>query len=133
MEDFAMTGQHYGRHLRIVLEEAAPVSWNTLYKQDHWSKRTEQVDAVRLEVMAALHELAVFPDTFLRPVHITITAYKRNRPIDADNVAAKLYIDALKACGLLVDDNPHWLYGVTTISRADAANPRIEIDVMEVA
>ena len=121
------------RTLSIVLDEAIPVSWNALYAQGHWARRSEMVDAVRIQVMAALHALPTYPDTFLRPVHVTIRSYKKARAIDADNVAAKLYIDALKACGVLVDDDPRYVDSVTTVSRVDKAKPRVEIDVQEVA
>ena len=121
------------RTLSIVLHEAIPVSWNALYAQGHWARRSEMVDAVRIEVMAALHALPTYPDAFERPVHVTIRSYKRARAIDADNVAAKLYIDALKACGVLVDDDPRYVDSVTTVSRVDKAKPRVEIDVQEVA
>lgn len=132
-DDYALIGQRYGRHLRVVLEMPKSVSWNDLLRKNHWQV-TEVTDVVRLEVMAALHELAVWPEPFSAPVHITITNYKGNkRWLDADNIPAKLYIDALKLNGVLVDDNPSFLCGVTTISRIDAAWPRIEIDIMEVA
>lgn len=122
-----------GRRMHLVLRDAVPVSWNALYAGRHWTQRAELVDTVRIEVMAALHELVVYPDTFLTPVHITIISYKRSRPVDADNIMAKVYIDALKLCGLLVDDNPTWLAGVTTVSRVDREYPRIEITIEEVA
>ena len=132
IDDYARVGNRYGRHLRIVLEDAVPVSWNKLLRQNHW-RVTEASDAIRLEVVAALHELAGYPEPFSRPVHIIIVSYKRARPIDADNIMAKLYIDALRGAGLLVDDDPAHLAGVTTISRVDRDYPRIEIDIQEVA
>jgi len=133
VNDYTLLGQRYGRHLRIVLQDAAPVNWNPTYAGQHWSKRVEHADRVRIEVMAALHELAIWPEPFTGPVHIIVAAYKSGRKMDADNVGAKWYVDALKMNGLIADDNPDCVWAVTTISRVDRDNPRIEIDVMEVA
>lgn len=133
LEDFLRIGSRYGRHLRIVLPDAVSPSWNPTYAGRHWSNRVEEVDRARIEMMAALHELAIWPETFMRPVHIIVSLYKESHPLDCDNVMAKYYIDALKLNGIIVDDGIKWVVAVTTISRVDREYPRIEIDVQEVA
>ena len=99
--------------LTIVLDGERAPSWNVLYAGQHWSKRKAMRDAAHLVVRAALP-----PDArlFDAPVDVTVTACYPRQPIDADNVSAKLYLDALKGV-ILRDDNPRWVRSVTTISK----------------
>lgn len=127
-----MMSEAIARRLHLVIPEANPVSYNGLLRR-HYRVVTEAIDAVRVEIMVCLHELAVYPEPFSRPVHITITSYKPPQPLDADNVPAKLYVDALRAAGVLVNDNPKYVDGVTTYGRVDRDYPRIEITIEEVA
>lgn len=51
-----------------------------------------------------------------KPVHIQILATMKNKPLDPDNVCAKLYIDGLVG-HVLKDDNYKNVLSVTTASR----------------
>ena len=110
--------------IRLVLEGERPCSWNKFYSGMHWRKRATEADRVHVIVRAAID-----PDTvqlFDAPAHITVTAYFKNRPLDPDNICAKLYVDGLTRW-LIVDDSPQYVASVTTISRVDKARPRVEI------
>lgn len=111
--------------MKIVLQGHKPVSWNRIATL-HYRKYQELRDEVMLLTMAATN-----PDTppMLQPVWITITAYN-SKPLDADNVAAKLYIDALRKRGLLLDDDPRYVRGVEL--RSECGDPRVEISICAV-
>jgi len=111
--------------MKIVLEHERPVSWNMAYAGRHWSKRKADADAVHLLVRAAIPRNA---RQYSEPVDIVVTAYFASRPLDADNIMAKLYIDGLVG-RLLVDDNPKWVRSVKTVSLVDRRRPRVEIDI----
>ena len=68
---------------------------------------------------------------YSHPVAITITAYFKGRQLDPDNIASKFYIDGLKGW-LITDDTPKYVDSVTTRSRVDKLNPRIEIELKEI-
>lgn len=111
----------------IVLPGERPQSWNTYYSGAHWSKRQAEVNRVRQVVRAALTGNET---PYQQPVEIDIVAYFKNRPLDPDNIAAKLYIDALKGW-LLQDDTPQCVSSVTTTSMVDKANPRLVIVILD--
>src|ERR1043165_2326061 len=101
------------------------MSWNKLYSGAHWSLRYVEAERV--------HELIREKSKGFKlldgPVDIEITAYFRTRPLDADNVMSKYYVDGLK--GILIrDDTPEYVRSVKTKSRRDLLRPRIEIEVM---
>lgn len=111
----------------IVLPGERPTSWNKYYSGAHWSERRDEVNRVRQVVRAAL---TGNEEPYPFAVKIEITAYYDNHPLDCDNLAAKLYIDALKGW-LLRDDTPQCVRSVTTASFVDKANPRVEIVIMD--
>lgn len=98
-----------------ILGERAP-GWNSTLRV-HWAKRDELVRAIwfRLCVQAREHEI------FMCPVDVHVVATFKGTPLDSDNIAAKLYIDALKG-PLLLDDNPKYVRRVTTESKKGKAN-----------
>lgn len=112
---------------KIVIPGERPQSWNGLYSgKVHWSARSAEKDRVRQVVRAAvdMDQAAVQA----RPVEISLVAFFQKRPLDADNIAAKLYIDALKGI-FIEDDSPKYVSAVTTASRIDRKNPRVEIEI----
>lgn len=111
----------------ITLHGVKCPSWNTLYSQNHWSKRRALADEMHLLVRAAID-----PDSepFDVPVDITVTAYYKGALVDADNVASKLLIDGLKG-RVLRDDNPTWVRSVTTMSR-ESKRPYVVIELTPV-
>jgi len=64
-------------------------------------------------------------------VEIEVVGYFDKRPLDSSNVAGKLYEDALKGW-LIEDDSIKHVAGLTTRSRIDKVNPRVEIILTEV-
>lgn len=64
-------------------------------------------------------------------VDIIITAYFDKRPMDSDNIGAKLYIDPLKFI-VITDDNPKYVRRVSVQSEMDRANPRLEIEILPI-
>jgi Holliday junction resolvase RusA-like endonuclease len=91
----------------------------------HYRKYQALRDEVLLLTMAATEADA---EMYRNPVWLFITAYNR-KPLDADNVAAKLYVDALRKRGLLKDDDPRYVRGVALQSKV--GDPRVEITIRE--
>jgi len=124
--------------MKITLEGEKPMSWNTLYSGQHWSHRAAEAQRVHTMVKYARRSVAGSEQvyalrdnpTFPSSVDITITAYFKNRPLDADNIASKFYIDGLKGW-LIKDDSPEYVRSVTTVSKIDNENPRVEIEIEE--
>lgn len=84
--------------------DGAPMSWNVLYASPHWSVRRRIVGAIREQVYYAVVGGLGSPVEMLdSPVDVSIVAYS-SRPVDADNICAKVYIDGLVGL-LLPDDN----------------------------
>jgi len=107
----------------IILEDVRPPSWNQFYSGVHWAKRKQMADEAHILTRAALPRDC---ELFTSPVDITITVYFSGRPLDCDNIAAKLYIDGL--CGhVLQGDSPRYVSSVTTMSLIDKEQPRVEI------
>lgn len=67
------------------------------------------------------------PSPFSGAVTITITAHFKNKPVDCDNVCAKLYIDPLKG-RIIYDDTPEYVSSVTLVSVVDGKN-WVEIEI----
>lgn len=110
--------------------DGAPISWNELYASPHWSVRKRIADAVHDRVWLAVAETLGLPTEMLDvPVDISIIAYSR-RPVDADNICAKVYIDGL--VGLLIpDDNYKIVRSVFLASEyCGRDNERVVISVM---
>ena len=120
--------------MKIVLPNERPVSWNKIYESRHWIFRKTLANSVHRKVIRRLEQMGYRPldktKMFTKPVEIDVTAYFKNRPLDADNIGAKLYIDALKFI-CIMDDGPKYVRSVTTKSRVDTLNPRVEIEIKE--
>ena len=108
----------------VITDERCP-SWNSYYSGKHWAQRKAEVDRIHLLVRSLIDPITV--EMFRVPVHITITAHYKSKPVDPDNVCAKPYIDALKGW-IIADDTLHYVKSVTTKSCLSNQN-RVEIDV----
>jgi hypothetical protein len=122
----------------ITIKNEKPMSWNELYSGKHWSNRADE--AKRVHELVRYSPCVISEDQFVagtqdhlysHPVAITITAYFKGRQLDPDNIASKFYIDGLKGW-LITDDTPKYVDSVTTRSRVDKLNPRIEIELKEI-
>lgn len=116
--------------VQITLPGERPPSWNDSYAGQHWTKRQTVIDRVRMAVRAALDPEQVTP--FIDPVDVTVTVYFDRQPLDADNIPAKLYIDALKGW-IIADDDGRYVRSVRTVTEVDRDAPRVVIDVRAVA
>lgn len=119
------------RAVTIVLPGERPVSWNSLYASRHWAVRKAAADNAHAAVMAACSVPPVEPFAALR-VDILVYALFDKRPYDSDNIPAKLYIDGLRAAGVLDNDTIRYVRYVATCAAIDADNPRVEIEIREV-
>ena len=112
--------------MKIIINNERPKSWNEYYAGKHWSIRATEAERV--------HQLIQYMSKkgiFVGQVDIVMTVYFKNRPLDADNIASKFYIDGLKG-RVIEDDNPKYVRSVKTVSLVDKENPRVEIELMEV-
>lgn len=116
--------------VQITLPGERPPSWNDSYAGQHWTKRQVVVERVRMAVRAAIDPDQCQP--FTEPVEIAVTVYFASKPQDADNIPAKLYIDALKGW-IIADDDGRYVRSVTTVTELDARRPRVVIDVRPVS
>lgn len=129
-----MPKKDYQKEIKIVLEGERPSSWNKIYASRHWIFRKELADSVHRKVVRELEKMGFKPmgeSIFKELVDILVVAYFKNRPIDPDNIGAKLYIDPLKFT-LIQDDTRKFVRNVTTRSEIDAENPRVEITITQV-
>lgn len=124
----ALPGQ---RVAQIVLSGVRPVSWNSIYASRHWAVRKAAADNAHAAVMAACSVPPVEPFVGRR-VDILVYALFDKRPYDSDNIPAKLYIDGLRAAGVLDNDTIRYVRYVATCAAVDAENPRVEIEIREV-
>ena len=114
---------------KLILEGERPVSWNGYYAGSHWSVRDKEARRVHAITRAALDpELPMFDGV----VSVLITAYVKSKPMDCDNLAAKLYIDALQGWWI-ENDTPDYIDSVTTRVEVDTLSPRVEIVVKQVS
>lgn len=121
--------------MKIILQKERPISWNKYYSGMHWSERNDEALRVHdLVTLSAYEQLKAKGKmkVFKVPVNITVTVYFDKSLQDADNIASKLYIDGLKYL-LLTDDSPDWVRSVTTVSKKDGKNPRMEIEIEPVS
>lgn len=115
-----------GQYVAILLPDERPPSWNDSYAGQHWSKRKAEADRVHMAVRAAIDPDQVV--MFAEPVNVTVTVFFAERALDADNIPAKLYVDALKGW-VIVDDDRRYVRSVTTVTEVDTEAPRVVIEV----
>ena len=116
--------------MTIILHGERSPSQNTYYSAPHWSTRSRLARQIHGTVRRRLMAMGIEPGTTCnRRVDIEVIGYFDQRPLDSDNVCAKIYIDALRGW-LLEDDSPRWVRRVTTESRV-SMDPRVEITLIE--
>lgn len=98
-------------------------SWNALYKANKWARK-KIVDDER-EALGFLLKGKFPPQK--EKVDITIRQFGK-RPIDSDNVCAKLWVDSLKDIGVLVNDTPKYLGWVHT--KSEKGEPKTIIEIL---
>lgn len=98
----------------LTIDDWRPVGLNLLLRS-HWGKRARLKRLDRETV--AVHALAqrVPRATARRRVSVSVECHKT--PPDADNLLKSL-LDALTACGLIIDDSPAWCeLGAVAVAR----------------
>ena len=110
----------------IVLNNERPPSWNAWYSGKHWAERNAEATRVHAIVRQKLYGYEMLD----YPVDIIVTVFFNRNPQDCSNIAAKFYEDGLVGI-LLVDDSPKHVSSMTTVSRIDKKNPRVEIRIEE--
>ena len=113
----------------LLLEGERPMSWNTLYEQTHWGKRKEEADRVHWLVKLETKNQGL-DKVAIGPVDITVTAFFDKRPLDADNICAKMYIDGLIGWAI-ENDSYKYVKSVKTVTCIDRDNPRMVIEISE--
>lgn len=110
-----------------------PPTWNKFYAGKHWTVRSKMKDRIRRAVTEAVAEQygENIPQFRGKPVDVTVRAYYKHHPADSDNIADKLYIDALVEIGIIVDDDPRYVRLTTTQSIPNAPEFSVEIQVTQ--
>jgi Endodeoxyribonuclease RusA len=109
--------------IRIPNERPAP--WNTFYSQMHWASRSKE--AYRVHVLVACY--CQDTEMFSVPVDVRIRVGFNKRPLDVDNVCAKLYIDGMK--GLLIADDTLKYVRSVLVEAERSKEAFVEITVVE--
>lgn len=104
--------------LTITLPDVCPPSWNRFYAGMHWAERKRIADEAHALIRCYL-PFDWQPITV--PVSIRYDAYQV-RPLDADNIPAKVYTDGLVAAGVLLSDDWRHVRAVTTATHKASEN-----------
>lgn len=102
--------------VKITIPDHRTVGWNYLYQVAHWRKRKMIADEIHTLVFVFCRNLHLEP--IKKRVSIELVAHA-TRPLDPDNICAKLYIDGLVKAKVLEDDNRKFIEEVTLISEKD--------------
>ena len=87
----------------ITIPNHKAVGWNFyIHKTGHWARRGEVSNTIHQLVIAYVTCQKIKPIDYR--VDITITAHSK-KPLDPDNICAKLYIDGLVLSSVLKDDS----------------------------
>lgn len=108
------------------------MSWNKIYSTQRYFYRKILVDQIHKQVLYALisQKIARFP--FKGRVDVVIDAYFKSRPLDPDNIPAKIFIDGAKDY-LFKDDTMRFVRKVTTESHIDKpGEERVELTFVEI-
>lgn len=113
--------------MQIVLENERAQSWNNYYAGAHWTKRRKEAERVHWLVRSAIvdyvTQYAPPPQIkFTEPVEIAVIARYKTKPVDVDNVMVKLYIDGLRAAGVIADDDPAHVWALHVFSEKYTRN-----------
>ncbi len=118
--------------MKITVLGRSP-SWNKIYQSKNWYVRKTIADnihaLVQYEMLEMGFRLQQEKNYFKKKVDIELIAYFKNRPLDSDNIPAKLYIDGLKMY-ILRNDAFNQVGRVTVESKIDPKE-RVEIEITE--
>lgn len=69
-----------------------------------------------------------------KPIRLEYTFYEPNKKRDLDNISGffhKVFQDALVHCGIILNDNWHYITGFSDEFFVDNKKPRIEVKIIE--
>jgi len=95
----------------ITLPDKVP-SWNKMYAGVHWAARKKEADDWHNLIFFKCKELKI---PKYKSADITIISTSK-RPLDPDNICAKLIIDGLVHAGVLPDDSYKYVESVLLMS-----------------
>ncbi len=101
----------------------------------HWSKRHKMTKLWETWIRYAMRPNAMDCASGKRSVHIH--AFRKRRITDASNLhgGAKYAVDAIKRCGLLIDDSDKWVtltYEQSVASKSPTKKPCTRITIEDV-
>lgn len=96
----------------LIIREKIP-SWNTFHSRAHWTKRKEVSDYWHKLIYWSCYE-AKIPK--FKKLWIVIESQSK-RPLDPDNICAKVIIDGLVQAKIIENDTPEFVKGVLLISK----------------
>lgn len=118
--------------MKIIVLGRSP-SWNTIYSSTSYHKTKKLVDRIHGEVADTMLEMGFRiqqkKNYFKNKVNIDLIAYFKNRPLDSDNIPAKLYIDGLK--DYLLSNDAFAQVGKVSVESKIGAKERVEITINE--
>jgi len=96
----------------LTLTDKVP-SWNQMYAGMHWSKRrTKAIDWHNIIIAECIKQK--IPK--FESADITVISTSK-RPLDPDNICAKIIIDGLTLMKIIPDDSPKYVHSVLLISK----------------
>jgi crossover junction endodeoxyribonuclease RusA len=117
--------------LKLIIR-GTPPSLNQ-WSRMHWAKSArikKQWENDILYVFLSCKAKGNFP---LQKAQVKVTYYfTTNRRRDADNLNLKFLLDGIVKAGIIKDDSTNVIGQPETAWAVDKANPRVEIEIMEV-
>lgn len=118
--------------MKIIIKGRSP-SWNKIYQSKSWYTRREIVDDVHARVQYVMLEMGYRlqkkDNYFKKKVDISLVGYFKHRPLDSDNIPAKLYIDGLK--DYLLSNDAFAQVGKVSVESKIDPEERVEIVINE--
>jgi hypothetical protein len=112
---------------KLIIEDARPLSWNTLWSGQHWADRARIAHEWHNRVRAAIDVDADTPNV---PVYLEFQVFFKDRPQDIDNPLYKPMVDGMKGW-LIPDDDNDIIKGIhVRETKVDKERPRIEITIL---
>jgi len=111
--------------LSIKLDNPEKISTNRMYSGMHWTKRNAIKDVYHYAMLSfRKHKITEYPVT------IKYTFTWKSKALDSLNCAfsAKMCEDGLRACGVLVDDNPKYVVE-SSLRTIPGPSDTIQIDI----
>lgn len=104
-------------------------------RRGNWSKGNQmKQEDQEIIVLYLRKERVGFQSRLHPPVFIRYHFFEKNLRRDLDNISGyfhKVFQDALVAAGILEDDSPKFITGMSDSFSVDRKNPRIEIEIEE--